>query len=73
MNKYQYLLKKKESGELSILQREFGLPSHLSNWMDYYAFHLVHPKASYYEISYHFHVTKSTIDRAVHFMDQPLS
>ena len=26
---------KKESGELSILLREFGLPTHLSGWMDY--------------------------------------
>ena len=64
---------KKESGELSILQREFGLPSHLSNWMDYYACHLEHPDASYCEISYHFHVTKSTIDRAIHFMNQALN
>lgn len=59
---------KKESGELSILQREFGLAPHLSGWMDYYAFHLEHPEMSNVEISYHFAVTKSTIQRAIAFM-----
>ncbi len=72
MNKYQYLLKKKESGELSILF-ELGLPVHLSGWMEYYAFHLAHPEMSNVEISYYFTATKSTIQRAIAFMDSPIA
>ena len=71
MNKYQYLLSKKESGELSILF-ELGLPVHLSGWMEYYAFHLAHPEKSNVEISYYFTATKSTIQRAIAFMDSPI-
>ena len=43
VNKYQYLLSKKESGELSILF-ELGLPVHLSGWMEICAYHLAHPE-----------------------------
>ncbi len=50
MTKYEYLLSKKENGELSMLF-ELGLPVHLSNWMEYYAYHLAHPKMSNVEIS----------------------
>ena len=71
MNKYQYLLSKKESGELSILF-ELGLPVHLSGWMEYYAFHLAHPEMSNVEISYYFTATKSTIQRAIAFMESPI-
>ena len=71
MNKYQYLLSKKESGELSILF-ELGLPVHLSGWMEYYAFHLTHPEMSNVEISYYFTATKSTIQRAITFMESPI-
>ena len=71
MTKYEYLLSKKESGELSILF-ELGLPVHLSNWMEYYAYHLAHPKMSNVEISYYFTATKSTIQRAITFMESPI-
>ena len=62
---------KKESGELSILF-ELGLPVHLSGWMEYYAFHLTHPEMSNVEISYYFTATKSTIQRAITFMESPI-
>ena len=51
---------------------ELGLPVHLSNWMEYYAYHLAHPKMSNVEISYRFAVTKSTIQRAITFMESPI-
>ena len=51
---------------------ELGLPVHLSNWMEYYAYHLEHPKMSNVEISYRFAVTKSTIQRAITFMESPI-
>ena len=72
MTKYEYLLSKKESGELSMLF-ELGLPVQLSNWMEYYAYHLAHPKMSNVEISYRFAVTKSTIQRAIAFMGSPIA
>lgn len=72
MTKYQYLLSKKESGELSMLF-ELGLPVHLFGWMEYYAFHLAHPEMSNVEISYYFTATKSTIQRAIAFMESPIA
>ena len=63
---------KKENGELSILF-ELGLPVHLSGWMEYYAYHLAHPKMSNVEISYRFVATKSTIQRAIAFMGSPIA
>ena len=71
MNKYQYLLSKKESGELSILF-ELGLPVHLSNWLEYYAYHLAHPELSQLELSIDLNVGHSTIQRALAFMTQEL-
>ena len=71
MTKYEYLLSKKERGELSMLF-ELGLPVHLSGWMEYYAYHLVHPEMSNVEISYYFTATKSTIQRAIAFMESPI-
>ena len=72
MTKYEFLLSKKESGELSILFK-LGLPVHLSGWMEYYAFHLAHLEMSNVEISYYFTATKSTIQRAIAFMGSPIA
>lgn len=72
MTKYEYLLSKNENGELSMLFK-LGLPVHLSSWMEYYEYHLAHPKMSNVEISYRFVVTKSTIQRAIAFMGSPIA
>ena len=71
MTAFQFLLNKKESGELSILL-QIGLPTHLVSWMEYYDYWQKHPDESRVEISHHFHVTKSTIDRAIHWMHRQL-
>ncbi len=71
MNKYQYLLSKKESGELSILIKDYGFPSYYPQWMEYYEFYCAHSTMSYSELSCYFHVTRSTIYRAVQFMKSP--
>jgi len=63
---------KKENGELSILF-ELGLPVHLSNWMEYYAFHLAHPEQSQLELSCELKVGHSTIQRALAYMQQELT
>ena len=51
---------------------ELGLPVHLSSWMEYYEYHLAHAKMSNVEISYYFTATKSTIQRAITFMESPI-
>ena len=71
MTKYEYLLSKKENGELSILF-ELGLPVHLSGWMEYYAFHLAHPEMSHLELANNLNVGHSTVQRALAFMQQEL-
>ncbi len=71
MTKYQFLLEKKQEGELSILIKDYGLPSYYPQWMEYYEFYEAHSTMSYTELSCYFHVTRSTIYRAVQFMKSP--
>ena len=71
MTKYQYLLNKKESGELSILF-EVGLPLYLTFWMDIYACHLAHPEWNQIILAVHLRTSQSTVQRALAFMNQPL-
>ena len=63
MTKYEYLLSKKESGELSILF-ELGLPVHLVSYMEICAFHLAHPELSQFQVALHFNTCKKTIWKA---------
>ena len=64
MNKYQYLLAKKESGELSILL-QCGVPTQVLGQMDIYAYHLEHPKESHLKLSHRFRTSQATIQRAI--------
>ena len=70
MNKYQYLLSKKESGELSILFNDFELPLKYQQWMDIYEYHLEHPKKSQWQVSLAFRVSKGTVWNAYRFMEK---
>ena len=71
MNKYTYLLAKKESGELSILL-QLGLPLYLTFWMDIYGYHLAHPGFNQIILATHLRTSKSTVQRALAFMNQPI-
>ncbi|MBO4369755.1 MAG: hypothetical protein J5808_00145 [Paludibacteraceae bacterium] len=71
MTKYQYLLAKKESGELSILLR-IGLPVQILRQMDIYASHLAHPEASQLRLSLEQNASQATVHRAIAFMRQEL-
>ena len=71
MNKYQYLLGKRESGELSILL-QLGLPLYLTFWMDIYEYHLAHPEFNQIVLAVHLRTSQSTVQRAVAFMNQPI-
>ena len=72
MSYYEFLVAKKESGELQQWY-QLGLPVHLSQWMEYYAYYLEHPEKSYFQLSLKFEVTKGTIYNAVMFMRQEFS
>ena len=68
----QLSAQKKQSGELSILL-QVGLPTQLLMYMDIYAYHLQHPELSQWKISLIFDCGKSTIQRALVLMNQPLT
>lgn len=70
MTKYQYLLSKKESGELSILFNHFELPLKFQQWMDIYTYHLEHPELNYIQLSNDKKCGTTTICRALSFMNQ---
>ena len=68
MTKYQYLLSKKGSGELSILFNDFELPLKYQLWMEIYEYHLEHPQKSQWQVSLAFRVSKGTVWNAYRFM-----
>ena len=68
MTKYEYLLSKKESGELSILF-ELGLPVHLVSYMEICAYHLSNPELSQWQVALHFNTHKYIVWRAYKLLD----
>jgi len=63
---------KKETGELSILLREFELPSKYTQWMEIYAYYLDHPGYSQLKLANHLNTSQATVQRAIAFMSAPL-
>ena len=73
MKVYKLLLTFEKIGLLKPMSRVGLLPSHLTKWMDIYAFSMEHPDMSYVEVSNNFQgATKSTIGRALSFMNQEI-
>ena len=72
MSTYYFLLCKEQQGELTTLFA-IGLPTHLKTWMQIYAYHLAHPRLSHFELSLDLNISKSTIQRALSFMNQSLN
>ena len=60
---YEYLLAKKESGELRILFA-LGLPTQITQWMEICNYHLRHPELSQLKVALHFRVSAKTVWRA---------
>ena len=60
---YEYLLAKKESGELRILFA-LGLPTQITQWMEICDYHLRHPELSQLKTAIHFGVSAKTVWRA---------
>ena len=73
MTIYQCLLELNELGYLKPLIRKGVISSHFTQWMEIEDYALGHPNESLAEISYNFSGTKSTVFRALEFMDQPLT
>ena len=69
----QLSAQKKESGELSILFNYLELPLKYAQWMDIYAYHLEHPNLSQFQLALEMDCGKSTIQRALSAMEQPLT
>ena len=72
MTVYQFLLELDESGYLKPLIRKGVVAPHVLQWMEIKKIQLEHPNASLCEISYHVQGTKTTIFRALQFMNQLL-
>ena len=68
---YDFLKELKTQGRLKPLMLTFGLPTNYSSWMEYYEYHLQHPGLSYTELSYYLPATRSTIHRAITFLEKP--
>lgn len=73
MTLHQALLEINELGYLMPLIRKGVISSHYIQWMEIENYSLEHPEASLAEISYNFSGTKTTVFRALEFMDQPLT
>lgn len=71
MTNYDYLLAKKENGELNILI-QLGLPLHILTWMDAYAYHLENPDASQFTVALKFRISKKWVYECYRFMNQPI-
>ncbi len=63
MTKYSYLLKKKESGELSILL-QLGLSTQILSQMEICEYHLSHPRESQFQVALRLHTNKLAVWRA---------
>lgn len=68
---YDILKELKSQGQLKPLMQIFGLPTHYLQWMEYYEYHLQNPGMSYSELSYYLPATRSTIHRAITFLEMP--
>ena len=73
MTIHQCLLQLDELGYLKPLIKKGVISSHLVQWMEIEDYALKHPHESLAEISYNFSGTKSTVFRALEFMEQPLT
>jgi len=73
MTVYQCLLEIEQLGYLKPLINKGVISSHYIQWMEIEDYSLAYPSKSLAEISYNFSGTKSTVFRALEFMDQPLT
>ena len=70
---YDFLCDKKQSGELTIWFSIGLLPTHLTQWLDIYAYHCAHPELSQLKVAVKLRASRKTIWRAYRFMSQSLN
>ena len=73
MKIYNYLLEKRESGEIKVLFQHLGVSPRYLKFMEIYAFHLEHPKLSMFEVSRKMNVQKSYVWLAYQLMNQEVT
>ena len=73
MTIHQCMLQLDEFGYLKPLIQKGVISSHLVQWMEIEEYALENPHESLAEISYNFSGTKSTVFRALEFMEHPLT
>jgi len=66
---YEYLLEKQQTGELTRLF-SLGLSTKYLRFMEIYAYHLTHPKASQLEVSLVFKTCKSVVYEVYQVMER---
>jgi len=71
MTNYDYLLTKKEEGELNILI-QLGLPLHILSWLEVYTYHLENPHASQFKVALKFNISKKWVYKCYLYMNQPI-
>ena len=69
MNYYQFLVLMDEQGFLKGMTRCCLTNQHLK-YMEIYAYHLAHPKASQFKLSLHFNCSKKYVYNAYRTMEQ---
>ena len=72
MNYYEFLLQEKAAGRFKIWMR-MGAPSQLPTWMEIYQYHLDNPSLSQLALAHDCKVGHSTVQRALAFMNQPVT
>lgn len=68
MNNYEYLLHFREQGMMPVLFSLGVDPSRLG-WMEIYAYHIAHPEMSQFDISCHFGISRTMLQRIYRYME----
>ena len=73
MTKYQFLLVLDELGLLEPLFADFDSNARYKFWMEIYAHHNANTQLCQLDLAFDLKTSHSTVQRALKFMDQPLS
>ena len=73
MTRYEFLLNQQEAGVLDTWFTDFDATARYELWLQIYAYHLANPDVSQLQMEIIFKVGHSTIQRAITFMDKPLT
>ena len=69
MNNYQFLVSEREQGRFDEYMRRGLISSNLFTWMEVYAYHLLHPKASTWFVANTLGIGQTHVRRIYDFME----